>query len=218
MTLQASLLAAVLAFTPALARADDQKKDDHRTAIDTQKDNPSARADRANPDAPALPTDDMRPGEKLTDDQVLFRLHKDNLEEIKLGTLAQQRGAMQGAKDFGRMLVTDHTDADRQVKAMADKMHVDLEAVKDPGFAKKQPVKQRKADELQKMTGRDFDRAFAMMMSNGHKEAVEMVKTAQTNAQGEMKAFYGKLLPVLQHHLEMANDLLSKTSNTASAK
>ena len=116
------------------------------------------------------------------------------------------------------MLVKDHTDADTKVKAMADKMHVDLDAVKDPSFEKKAPVKQRKADQLQKMTGRDFDRAFTMIMSNGHKEAVEMVKTARMNAKAEMKAFYDKLLPVLQHHLDMANDLLSKTSSTATAR
>ena len=218
MTLQASLLAAALAFAPALARADDQKKNDPRTTSEPTLNNPSARADRPNPDATAAPTDDMRPGEKLTDEQVLFRLHKDNQEEITLGNLAQQRGLTQGVKDFGRMLVKDHTDADTKVKAMADKMHVDLDAVKDPSFEKKAPVKQRKADQLQKMTGRDFDRAFTMIMSNGHKEAVEMVKTARMNAKAEMKAFYDKLLPVLQHHLDMANDLLSKTSSTATAR
>ena len=77
---------------------------------------------------------------------------------------------------------------------------------------------QNKMDQLQKMSGKDFDRAFAQMMVNGHREAIEMVKTARADAKPEMKAFLDKLLPVLQKHEDMANAILNKSRDTASTK
>ena len=82
----------------------------------------------------------------------------------------------------------------------------------------KQQVMQNKMDQLQKMSGKDFDRGFAQMMVNGHREAIEMVKNARGDAKPELKSFFEKLLPVLQKHEDMANDILSKTRDTASAK
>jgi len=223
MNLQATLLAAALALVPAFARADDTKKTDSTTpsnpAVETRA--MPTQADRAQPPSQARKMDQgsMDHDKKLTDDQVLRKIHHINQEEIQAGQLAQQKGTTRDVKDYGAVLVRDHTKGDQDVKALASKMNVDLEAMKnDARHQEKQQVMQNKMDQLQKMSGKDFDRAFAQMMVNGHREAIEMVKTARADAKPEMKAFLDKLLPVLQKHEDMANDILNKSGNTASVK
>jgi putative membrane protein len=226
MTLQATLLAAALALVPAFARADDAKKSDTRTpsspATDTRT--TATKADQTDPAQPPSQAQKMDHGsmdhdKKLTDDQVLRKLHHINQEEIQAGQLAQQKGTTRDVKDYGATLVRDHTKGDQDVKTLASKMNVDLEAVKnDARHQQKQQVMQDKMDQLQKMSGKDFDRGFAQMMVNGHREAIEMVKTARADAKPELKSFLERLLPVLQKHEDVANDILNKSGNTASTK
>ena len=189
MRLQSTLLAGVLALEPAFARADDMHS------------------------------------KKLTDSQVLQKLHHVNQEEIKVGQLAQQKASSSDAKQFGAMLVQDHTKGDQDVTALASKMNVDLNAMAkmhDEHHAEhqaKKEVKENKMEQLQTMTGKDFDRAFAQMMVNGHREAIEMVKDARSTVQNqEVKSMLERLLPTLQKHEDKANDILNKAGNTASTR
>lgn len=226
MTLQATLLAAALALVPAFARADDAKKADTTTPSNPAMETRAAptKADRTDPAQPPGQAGKMDHGsmdhdKKLTDDQVLRKLHHINQEEIQAGQLAQQKGTTRDVKDYGATLVRDHTKGDQEVKTLASKMNVDLEAVKDEArHREKQQAMQNKMDQLQKMTGKDFDKAFAQMMVNGHREAIEMVKTARIDAKPELKSMLDKTLPVLQKHEDTANDILNKSRDTASTK
>ena len=231
MTFRATLLAAALALLPAFARADDAKKSDSRSssnpAMDTKTTaNKADQTDTAQPPSQAEKMDhagmdhgSMDHDKKLTDDQVLRKLHHINQEEIKAGQLAQQKGSMRDVKDYGATLVRDHTKGDENVKTLASKMNVDLEAMKsDARHQEKKQVHENKMDQLQKMSGKDFDRGFAQMMVNGHREAIEMVKDVRGSAKPELKAMLDQLLPVLQRHEDMANDILNKSGNTASSR
>jgi putative membrane protein len=224
MTLQATLLAAALALVPAFARADDAKKTDTKSSSSPVDTSTTAKADQTDPSQPASQaqkTDrgSMDPGKKLTDDQVLRKVHHINLEEIDAGKLAQQKGTTREVKDYGATLVRDHTKADQDTKALASKMNVDLEKVKDDArHREKQQAMQDKMDQLKKMSGKEFDRTFAQMMADGHHQAIAMVKAARVDAKPEMRSFLDGLLPALQRHEDMANDILSKTRDTASTK
>jgi putative membrane protein len=230
MTFQATLLAAALALVPAFARADEAKKTDTRSqsnpAMDTRNTtNTADQSDHAQPpsqagkmDRTAMDHESME-HKKLTDDQVIRKLHHVNQEEIKAGQLAQQKGSTQDVKDYGATLVRDHTKGDQNLKALASKMNVDLEAMKhDQRHQEKQQVHENKMEQLQKMSGKDFDRGFAQMMVNGHRQAIEMVKDARGDAKPELKAMLDQLLPTLQRHEDMANDILNKAGNTASSR
>ena len=215
MTLQATLLAGAIALIPALARADDTKQAQQPTSTD--------RSGAQLPPSQTAPTENraMDHGSKqLTDSQVLMKLHHINQEEIEVGQIAQKNGSTRDAKDFGATLLRDHTKGDQDVKTMASKMNVDLEAKKaDAVHQEKQQVMKDKMDQLKKMTGKDFDRAFAQMMVNGHHQAIEMVKDARGTVQNaELKSMLDRLLPTLQKHEDVANDILNKAGNTASTR
>ena len=261
MNLNASLLVAALALAPLAARADD-KKPVTNTDV-TQADQPSQRMNRDNSsmkdDARGMDRKDMA----MTDEHVLRHLHHANMEEIKAGQMAQSKASSAGVKDYARTLVQDHQQADKQVLAMADKMHVDMKKnmdMSDMDHSKmdhakmdhskmdhskmdqsktdtskmddskmdnsqasgmdheKMKVHQAKMDQMQKLSGKEFDQAFLSMMAEGHDHVIQMVKTAQGNAKGDLKAMLDQMLPTLERHKQMAQDLMKKVGDTASAR
>src|SRR5947209_10144704 len=254
----ATLLAAALALAPFASRADDHKPMTTSDKDVTQADEPSQRMNRDSTMKTADSRGSMdRKDMTMTDEQVLRHLHHANMEEIKAGQMAQSKGSSPDVKDYGRTLVTDHQQADKQVLAMADKMHVDMKKNMDmdmdhskmdhskmdhSGSAKmdqsnsnmdtsssdhsqtagmdhdKMKVHQAKMDQLQKMSGKDFDQGFLTMMANGHDHVISMVKNAQSSANGDLKNMLDQMLPTLERHQQMAQDLMKKTGNTASAR
>jgi len=122
MKLNVTLLAAALALAPLASRADDKKPVTNTDP--TTADTPSQRMNR---DSTLMKSGDstMNKGQ-MTDQMVLRHLHHANLEEIKAGQMAQSKASSPQVKDYARTLVSDHQQADKQVLAMADKMHVDM--------------------------------------------------------------------------------------------
>src|SRR4030095_4299380 len=56
---------------------------------------------------------------KESDERFLVRAAELNLEEIRLGQLAQQKGVMAEVKELGRMLEQAHTKANESLHALA---------------------------------------------------------------------------------------------------
>src|SRR5947209_13684870 len=176
----ATLLAAALALAPFASRADDHKPMTTSDKDVTQADEPSQRMNRDSTMKTADSRGSMdRKDMTMTDEQVLRHLHHANMEEIKAGQMAQSKGSSPDVKDYGRTLVTDHQQADKQVLAMADKMHVDMKKNMEMGDMDhskmdhskmdhsqmsgmdqdKMKQHQAKMDEMQKLSGKEFDRA-----------------------------------------------------------
>jgi len=237
MNLNATLLAAALALASFAASADDKKPVTNPDV--TQADQPSQRMNRdgtlmKNADSRGMDRKDLA----MTDEMVLRHLHHANLEEIKAGQLAQSKASAAAVKDYGRTLVQDHQQADKHVLTMADKMHVDIKKttdMSDMDHSKmdhskmdrsqtsdmdhdKMKMHQAKMDQLQKMTGKEFDQTFLTMMVNGHDHVIEMVKNAQANAKDDLKAMLDQMMPTLERHKQIAQDLLKNTGDTASAR
>ena len=75
------------------------------------------------------------------------------MAEVALGKLAQEKGASQQVKDFGAMMVTDHSKANNELMAIAKAKNITLPATVDAEH-------QKKMDDLQKLSGKDFDKAY----------------------------------------------------------
>jgi putative membrane protein len=243
MKIQASLFAAALALLPAFAFAQSSStpstgssgsatstgntgsSSTTSSGMPTNDSRSSAtggyQPDSAQPQSQATRTDhdhDAMP-KKLTDTELLPKLHHVNQEEIKAGQLAQQQSSSSDVKDYGKMLVKDHQQADQELTTLAKTINVDLTAMKtDTKSPEKREVKQHKMDQLQTMTGKDFDRGFLQMMVNGHQHVIDIVKASRDDARPEVKALLDKQLPVLQKHLDTGKDLLNKMGDTASAR
>ena len=120
------------------------------------------------------------------------------MAEIELGQLATQKGRSEQVKQFGQKMVDDHTKANDQLKQVASQVGVTLPTGLD---AKDEATK----DKLSKLSGTQFDKAYMKDMVNDHKvDVAEFQKEAQNGKDPAVKNFAQQTLPVLQEHLQMA--------------
>jgi putative membrane protein len=120
------------------------------------------------------------------------------MAEVKLGKLAEQQAQSEQVKQFGQRMVTDHTKANDQLKAIAEKKKIDLPQ-SPPDAA------QKAYDDLQKKSGQEFDQAFMDTMVKDHHKAVDLFQQeAKSGKDADLQGFAKATLPTLQQHLELA--------------
>ena len=133
-----------------------------------------------------------------SDTTFILKAAEINMEEIKLGKLAQQKGTSSKVKELGKMMVAEHTQAMKGLTPLAKVKMVTL------------PVKETsKSTEAYKTlnakSGKEFDKAYSEMMVDGHKDAISLFeKTNNETRDGEIKAMTTAMLPKLKTHLEHA--------------
>jgi putative membrane protein len=132
-----------------------------------------------------------------TDDQdFILAAAQGGMTEVKLGDLATQNGTRADVKEFGQMMVKDHSAINGDLKALAAQKGVTLPDSLD---AKHQQM----VDKMAALSGSDFDEAYIAAMVKGHKmdaKAFKAESAATTDA--DIKSFVDKSLPVVQMHLE----------------
>jgi len=121
------------------------------------------------------------------------------LTEVRLGELAQQKATSKMVKDYGAMLIHDHSAANDKVKALAAQRNVTLPD--GPGNEHQEAI-----DKLSKRTGKDFDKTFMDAMQRDHEKDIDMFKDASNKVNdADVKSFVDNRLPTLQMHLDSAN-------------
>ena len=120
------------------------------------------------------------------------------MTEVKLGQMAQDKGTTQRVKDFGGMMVKDHSAAGDELKGLAGQKNVTLPSTVGADH-------QKKIDDLNKKAGKDFDRAYIKAMVDGHQSAVnDFEKASKNTTDADVKAWVDKTLPTLRMHLDSA--------------
>jgi putative membrane protein len=136
----------------------------------------------------------------------LIKAIEGNHAEVEMGKLAQKIGQSDQVKSFGKMLETDHGDANKKAIQTAQSM-----VVSPPSG----PNKEQKADydKMVKMTGAAFDKMFAEHMVKDHKKDIgEYEKAAKAkDAAGQ---YASDTLPTLKKHLEAAQSLQKQTTSS----
>lgn len=128
--------------------------------------------------------------------------------EVKLGELASSKGNNPAVKEFGQRMVKDHSHANDELKSIAPQANVTLPT----GLSESE---QATYDQLSKLSGADFDKAYANDMVSDHEHDVAAFKQEATMGQNEtLKSFAMKTLPTLQSHLNQAREML-KSVQTA---
>lgn len=135
----------------------------------------------------------------LTDkDEFPLKAASGGMMEVQLGQLAQKNGQSQRVKNFGAMMVKDHSKANNELKAIAETKNISLPTTLIPEH-------QEHVTMLQKVTGAEFDKQYMEMMTKDHKEDIdEFDKASKNSADADLKAFASKTLPVLRVHLDSA--------------
>jgi len=123
------------------------------------------------------------------------------MAEIDAAKLALKKSQSADVKTFAQHIIDDHTKAGEELKSIAQQQKLELSD--SPGM-----VNQAKAKVLD-VRDESFDAAYANNQVGAHEDAVKLFTDAANNsADTEIKAFAQKTLPVLQQHLEMAQELV----------
>lgn len=126
------------------------------------------------------------------------------LLEVLLGGLAQEKAKSQRVKDFGKMMITDHSKANDELKSLASANNITVSSTLLPEH-------QKHLDMMKKMFGDGFDKHYMDMMVEDHNEDIEdFKKEANSGNHDVFKSFAGKTLPTLQKHLDSAQAIHGK--------
>ena len=126
---------------------------------------------------------------------------KGGMMEVMLGNIAETNASNQKVKDFGKMMVSDHTKANDALKSWATTANYNLPSSLDPD-------QQNTVDNLKMKMGSDFDKAYTDLMVNDHKKVIEAFKKEAMNGTGSLKAFASNNVPALEIHLTKAEDVM----------
>jgi len=126
------------------------------------------------------------------------------LAEIQTSRLALDKARAADVKVYAQKMIDDHTQANRELAAVASNAKVTLSddaALLDK--AKKLILEQR--------DGKDFDAAYANNQVSAHEKTIALFQDYLKDGDNNyLKAFAKETLPKLQHHLEMAKELHAK--------
>lgn len=129
--------------------------------------------------------------------------------EVELGRYAQENAVNTRVKNFGAMMVRDHSKANEELKSLASSKSLTLPSSMDEKHM-------NKVNELKGKTGADFDKEYMKEMVDDHEKDVDEFRKQSENAKdADIKAFAAKTLPILQTHQDSAKairDALDKNN------
>ena len=123
------------------------------------------------------------------------------LMEVELGKYAQQHAMNARVKNFGAMMVRDHTKANEELKSIAATKNMTLPSTMEDKH-------REMMSDIQKKTGGDFDKAYIKEMVDDHEKDVDKFKKqAEKGVDPDLKTFASKTLPVLLMHQDSAKKI-----------
>ena len=130
--------------------------------------------------------------------------------EIALGQLANERAADQQVKQFGSQMIEHHRKAHAEIQQLAANEGV-LLSTELTGKHKD------KKEEIGRLSGRDFDKAYMAFMLRDHRNDV---KECERHVRGikdpQLRQWAERTLPVLKQHLQQAQQIASAIGIDAS--
>jgi putative membrane protein len=117
------------------------------------------------------------------------------MTEVKAGELAKTKSTDPDVKQFGEKMVTDHSKAADELKALATKKGATLPAEPENKH-------QRMLTKLEKLSGKEFDKAYVDDMVDDHKKDLkEFQEAAEKSDDPELRNFATKTATVIAQHL-----------------
>ncbi|MBW4664445.1 MAG: DUF4142 domain-containing protein [Chroococcus sp. CMT-3BRIN-NPC107] len=147
------------------------------------------------------------------DRQFMVEAAQGGMAEVELGKIARQKASSNVVKEYARRMVVEHTQANNRLKALAQQKGVTLPTTIGE---KNQDLKQ----DLSKLTGAKFDREY--MKEAGVKSHEEQAKLFERQVQRgqdpDVKSFAAQTLPVVQKHLQHAQEITGSRSNSSNRR
>ena len=131
------------------------------------------------------------------DSEFMTKAASGGMLEVQLGQQVAQKATTPEAKQFAQQMVTDHTKANAELKALAAQKNITLPTTLGED-------QQKVYDEVLAEKGAELDKKYVSAMLTDHQEDIKEYQGAVTqSSDADIKTFAQKNLPVLQMHLGM---------------
>jgi putative membrane protein len=125
----------------------------------------------------------------------------DNLLEVQLGQIAQDKATDADVKQFAAQLVKDHTQSLQKLRQLAKSSNIETQD-------QLKPVHQAKLQEMQKLPADAFTRKYVVGQYGHHvMDVLEFSWQAQNAQNASIKQFASDTLPILRRHQEHAQQI-----------
>lgn len=119
------------------------------------------------------------------------------MAEVELGKIALTKSSNAKVMEFANMMVNDHGKANEELKMIAQSKNISLPTALDEKH-------QKLMNDLNALSGRDFDKKYVDAMVDGHKKTLDLMeKEAKDGKDADLKAFAAKTAPIVKGHLDM---------------
>jgi putative membrane protein len=146
--------------------------------------------------------------DKSADSAFFKHAAEGGIAEVEAGQLAQDKGNTQAVKDFGAMMVKDHSAANDKLKGIAAGENITLPT----SSSASQMASKAK---LEVLTGDTFDKSYIKGQVKAHEHTVALFKkeiASGTDAQA--KAFATETLPTVRAHLKKIRQIAADAGVT----
>ena len=141
---------------------------------------------------------------EANDAQFLVNAAYMNYHQIALGQLAKAKTQTPEILVFAQMMIDEHTKSMTDIKLIADKKNVTL-----PPSAENDTEGDN--NQLLKISGRKFDKAYSDLMVGDHKEAiVKFENVIEEGMDNDIRNWASITLPILKLHLGKAIECQKK--------
>ncbi len=144
----------------------------------------------------------------LTEDERMFldEMAQNNLAEVSLARLAQQKATDPEVKTFAAKMVKDHQKVVDDIKGLGSKIGYTVPNIMSEDS-------RRLERNLTNLSGAEFDRRFISELANEHENMIEELEDMQKDAQNvDIKNWIGRALPQFKQHLSQVERLEDKVS------
>ena len=125
------------------------------------------------------------------------------MTEVQGGQTAQQSAQNDRVKNFGQMMVNDHSKANQQLQSLAAAKGLTLPADLPAD-------KQKMLTQMKSTQGAAFDKHYMSMMVEDHqKDVADFEKQSNSASDPDVRSFASQTLPVLKMHLDSAKAINS---------
>ncbi|PSB33893.1 DUF305 domain-containing protein [Chlorogloea sp. CCALA 695] len=163
------------------------------------------------------PTTPTNPGVRSSlsqfDKQFMVEAAQGGMAEVAFGKIATQKASSNVVKEYARRMVVEHTKANNELKALAKQKGVTLPTTIGK---KNEDLKQK----LSKLSGAKFDQEYMKEAGlKSHTEQAQLFERQVARGQDpDVKSFAAKTLPVVQKHLQHAQDITGDRSNSSNRR
>jgi putative membrane protein len=123
-----------------------------------------------------------------------------NFSEVTLGRMIQGQGSSAQVRQFGGMLVSDHSKGLAQAEQIAARLHLRIPATLTSEARAEQ-------SRLRHLTGRAFDREVRRYMIDDHQKDIAEFKQQAHSGDRATSGYAAATVPVMQRHLATARSI-----------